>query len=111
MKRSRFSAAGSYGGSFASIRQVDLTQDIAKAHQTAEQARLTREDLRKTYKPGTKDRERIIEKTLRTIDEAMRPIRSAIGKIAWGQTEFEEELRAASTALQYERKQLKKMRR
>lgn len=111
MKRSRFSRRSSFGGPFGSIQQVDLTQDIANAHQTAEQARLTREDLRKTYKPGTKDRERIIEKTLRIIDESMRPIRSAIGKIAWGQTEFEDQLREASAALQYERKQLKKMRR
>lgn len=88
-----------------------MTQHIENGHKVAEQARLAREDVRKTYKPGTKDRERIIEKTLRSIDEAMRPIRSAIGKIAWGQTEFEDQLREVSAALQYERKQLKKMRR
>jgi hypothetical protein len=111
VKRSRFSPDALDDRLPASIQQVDLTQDIEKAHRTAEQARLTREDLRKTYKPGTKDRERIIEKTLRAIDESMRPIRSAIGKIAWGQTEFEDQLRDASAALQYERKQLKKMRR
>jgi hypothetical protein len=88
-----------------------MTPHIENGHKVVEQARLAREDLRKTYKPGTKERERVIEKTLRAIDEAMRPIRSAIGRIAWGATEYEDALREISSLLQYERKQLKKMRR
>lgn len=90
---------------------VDMAQHIEKARETADAARRTREDLRRSHKPGTKERERIIERTLRSLDEAMRPIRSAIGKLAWRPDDLEDELRAASDAMQYERKQLKKMRR
>ena len=67
--------------------------------------------MRRSHKPGTKERERIIERTLRSLDDAMRPIRSAIGRLAWRPDEHEDELRAVSEAMQYERKQLKKMRR
>lgn len=88
-----------------------MPQHIEKAREVAHQARLTREDLRRSHKPGSKERERQIDKALRALDDAMRPIRSAIGAIAWGRDEYEGELREVSAAMQYERKQLKKMRR
>lgn len=90
---------------------VEIPQYIQKAIDTVAKARLTREDIRRTQKPGDPDREVRLEKIIADIDEAMKPVRSAIGAIAWGKADFEEELRTVSQALQYERRQLKKMRR
>lgn len=111
MKRCLFLGRAFFDRPLSTIRQVDMTPHIEKAQETAEAARRAREDIRRSHKPGSKDRDRVIEKTLRSLEDAMRPIRSAIGKIAWGGPEYDGRLREVSDALQYERKQLKKMRR
>lgn len=61
---------------------------------------------------GDPTRERAIEGALELIDEAMKPLRSMIGKLLWDPQPEEQDqaLRAVSKRLQYERKQLKKMR-
>ena len=90
---------------------VERPQYIQKAADTVAKARLTREDIRRTQKPGDPDREERLDSILDEIDAAMKPVRSAIGAIAWGRSEFEDQLRAVSQDLQYERRQLKKMKR
>lgn len=88
-----------------------LPQYIEEAERVANHATIVRQDTRRAEKPGDPAREKRISDTLDQIDQAMRPIRSAIGKIAWGTAEYEEELRDVSARLQYERRQLKKMQR
>lgn len=90
---------------------VEIPQYIQTALDTVAKARLTREDIRRTQKPGDPDREVRLDKILAEIDDAMKPVRSAIGAIAWGKADFEDQLRSVSQDLQYERRQLKKMRR
>ena len=64
-------------------------------------------------KTSDRTRQASIEKLIAQIDEAMKPIRSGIGSLLW-HVEYrrhEADLREVSKSLQYERKQLKKMRR
>lgn len=92
---------------------ANLGEDINKANRVAAKARLLRENLRWEVPPGDETREAQITEHLALIDEAMKPIRSTIGRLAWITLRGvdEQRLRVASQALQYERKQLKKMRR
>lgn len=90
-----------------------LDRDIAEAQRVAEDAQALREDLRWSVKPGTTDRQRAIGHQLDAIDRAMKPIRSRIGGLIAHPLPAADErrLRQVSKGLQYERKQLKKMRR
>lgn len=69
--------------------------------------------LRRTTSPGQDSREKKIEGLLREINYAMEPVRSLIGKALREPLpgNAEDEIRELSQALQYERRQLKKMRR
>ncbi len=89
------------------------TQDVAAAEREHEAALTLRKKLRWKSKPGTQRRERDIGRRISAIDCAMKPLRSHIGKLVWEPIpdELEGRLRAASRALQADRKQLKKMRR
>jgi len=90
---------------------VALPQYLLDAQQVADRAALVRQDTRRAEKPGDSVREKRLDATLDEIDAAMKPVRSAIGRIAWGAGEYEAELRDVSRRLQYERRQLKKMQR
>lgn len=99
-------------------KRPDIDLDaVARAAQegelTANQVRLTREDLRWSSKPGDDEREGAIAAALGQIDDAMRPIRHYLGRLSWDPIpeSSERPLRESSGRLQYERKQLKKMRR
>lgn len=90
-----------------------IIRDVAAAEQEHEAALKLRRRLRWKSKPGTQKRERDIGRRISAIDCAMKPLRSHIGKLVWEPIpdELEDRLRAASRALQADRKQLKKMRR
>lgn len=92
---------------------MNLTDHIDRAERAAEAARIVREEMRWAQKPGDPEREDLIEATLEALRQAMAPLRIAIGTIQFGKVHGGQEnrLRAASNALQYERKRLKKMRR
>lgn len=68
--------------------------------------------LRHQTKRGDPGREHDLHQALDAVDDAMKPIRALIGKIPWDPppSEQEDALRDVSARLQYERKQLKKMR-
>lgn len=90
-----------------------IEQDIAEGQAEAETANELRKRLRWRAKPGGAKRERDIDRRLRAIDAAMKPLRVHIGRLAWEPLpdDLDETLRETSRALQGERKQLKKMRR
>jgi hypothetical protein len=90
-----------------------LKDDIQAAHDVATAATVLRQDLRWNVKPGDPAREKQISEMLERVRVAMIPIRSAMGRTFWGQLTAKEteKVRAASAELQYQRKQLKKMRR
>lgn len=90
---------------------ASIQADIEAAAEVAAEARLLREDLRWTVKPGDPDRGARIDSMIEEIRLAMVPIRSWIGKAGYGQVGHEDKLAEVSQELQYERKQLKKMRR
>jgi hypothetical protein len=85
----------------------------AGAQEAASHARSARERLRWSTAPGDPDREAEIASLLDQIDRYMRPVRAARGRAVWEELPngVFSHLVAASNALQYERKQLKKMRR
>ena len=88
------------------------SEHIDQAHAVADEAEALRQDLRWNVKPGTDEREELIDKALEMIRLAMVPIRSAMGKAVWGKADAaESEIQRASERLQYQRKQLKKMKR
>lgn len=89
------------------------TENIKQGHEVADAAEALRQDLRWTVKPGDSDRDKQITDMLVKIRDAMEPIRSAVGRAVWGQVtaSVAEKLSEVSERLQYERKQLKKMRR
>lgn len=95
------------------MTQID--DDIKRGAQTAEGARLFREDTRWKARPGDAEREREIEEWLARIDDAMRPLRRLAGQLGGGWIAVtparETRLRAVTRDLGYQRKQLKKMRR
>jgi hypothetical protein len=85
---------------------------LNEADATADEAEAVRQDLRWNVKPGSEEREALIDKTLEAIRVAMIPIRSLMGKAVWGKADVpEKDILAASERLQYQRKQLKKMKR
>jgi polyhydroxyalkanoate synthesis regulator phasin len=88
-------------------KAVDHGGDIAA------EAQFLRDELAKNSTPGTSDREQKLEAKIRQIDEAMRPIRSMIGRLPHVEisADVESSLRVTSANLQYERRQLKKMQR
>jgi hypothetical protein len=90
-----------------------IETDIQAAREEHERANKLRRTLRWGSKPGSVKRERDIDRRLRAIDAAMRPIRSHIGKLVWEPipSELDDALRAVSADLQVERRQFKKMRR
>lgn len=92
---------------------MTLRDDIKKAAETAEEAETLRQDLRWNVQPGEKHREQAILAQLDAIRLAMVPIRAAMGRLQFGSISATQEakLRAVSQRLQYERRQLKKMRR
>lgn len=87
-------------------------KQIEEALAVAEEAEAVRQDLRWNVKPGTDEREQLIDQTLEMIRVAMIPIRSMMGSAVWGKAPLPEATIAdASERLQYQRKQLKKMKR
>jgi hypothetical protein len=92
---------------------TQIEQDIAEGQAEAATANELRKRLRWRAKPGSAKRERDIERRLRAIDAAMKPLRAHIGRLAWEPLPdaTDNALRETSHALQSERKQLKKMRR
>lgn len=95
------------------MKVMALRDDIRHGHTVAATAEAFRQDTRWNVKPGDSDREKQLGAHLEEIREAMIPIRSALGRAQYGQvTEAQEKaLREVSARLQYQRKQLKKMRR
>lgn len=93
-------------------RLSTITRAVARGEEVTEEARSVREGLRWKSKRTDTDRRFKIESALEEIRHAMAPIRAEIGRLIWEPIPDEQEraLRAVSQALQYERKQLKKMR-
>lgn len=85
------------------------------ATSAASRAEDLRSELRWRTAPDEPDRQRRIEEELTNLSVAMIPVRSAINRFAGGHAEapdgIEQALRTASAYVQYQRKQLKKMRR
>ena len=91
--------------------QSHVREALDGAYEAANGAATLRRRLRWKQKPGSRRREKQIADALEEIRRAMAPIRSLIGKAAWEEIPQEPDLRAVSRRLQYERRQLKKMRR
>lgn len=94
---------------------ADLTQISADAEAglaTAHSAQAFREAARWRQRRDDPVRQSHLAQLLDEIDDAMKPIRSHIGRLVHDPIPDaqERDLRAASAALQYERRQLKKMR-
>lgn len=91
----------------------DMLNAAEKATVAAQGARDLREELRWSVAPDDPDRAARIEECLENLRVAMVPVRSGIGSFAWhaAPPKVEDALRDASAFVQYERKQLKKMRR
>lgn len=90
----------------------EITRAVAEGEDAILDVAALRKRLRQSTKPGDATRERDIERALRSLDDAMRPIRRWIGRLPWDPQPEEQDraLRDVSQRLQYERKQLKKMR-
>jgi hypothetical protein len=91
---------------------MSLQRDIDHAWFQADRARGERVEMRWRQTPGSTEREATIRTLLHEITQAMKPLRSAIGKLVFRDDEacrHEDDLRAVSQRLQYERKQLNKM--
>ena len=86
---------------------------IEKGRETVAHAHETRKRLRRSTTPGQRGRERDLNEAIVAINDAMEPIRSIIGKATWTPLpeNLEAQVRETSAYLQYERRQLKKMRR
>jgi hypothetical protein len=98
------------------MTQADPEQALAFAAEAAaeaERAEELREELRWSVKPGDPEREERLAAQLSALDEVMRPVRSVLGRLAWSPLpeKADRALRSASAEVQYQRKQLKKMRR
>jgi len=91
----------------------DCMDASALAVAGADTAAGVRRGLRQASTPGAAEREQEIALALDGIDRVMRPIRSMRGKLVWEPmpSKAERALAEASARCQYERKQLKKMRR
>lgn len=92
---------------------------IAAAESVAVRSADFRKQRRRNSKPGNKRREKELERLLDDINRAMEPVRSFIGRLQHTPKtaatvitpEQEAALRDVSKDLQYQRRQLKKMRR
>lgn len=91
----------------------EIDAAIERGKEVAAAVAEARRAMRWRVTPGDPTREDTIAASISMIDDAMRPIRSAIGKLVWEPLPARQEraLRETSKALQYERRQLKKMRR
>lgn len=83
------------------------------AVEVAAEAQNLREELRWRAATNDPERQSRIEMMLQKMSAAMLPVRSARGILSWepGPENVEKALRKASAYSQYQRKQLKKMRR
>lgn len=90
-----------------------LETDIEAAEGVRQEAATWRAENRWKVKADDPDRQAALGSILDQIDDVMVPLRSHIGRLIWEpvQQELETRLREVSTGLQYERRQLKKMRR
>lgn len=92
----------------------ELLRSAEKATEAGQAAEELRAELRWSAPVGDLDRERRIEFHLEALADVMAPLRSAIGRFAGGWAKapdgVEDVLRTASAYVQYQRKQLKKMR-
>jgi hypothetical protein len=97
----------------AGTTKTPLKRDIELAAKAARRAQQVREDLRWDSTPGDVDREGLIAESIRSINAAMEPIRSHIGRLRYEPqpAAVERALREVSQDLGYQRRQLKKMRR
>jgi hypothetical protein len=82
---------------------------ITEAWAAVKHAREVRERHARRTDRGTRQREADLRIARRGIDEAMKPLRSEIGRSAYCHVEREAEIREASKALQTERRKLWKM--
>lgn len=89
-----------------------IEQDSDAAMEVAHEARDFRETVRWSVKKNDPDRQARIQQLLDAIDDAMKPVRSHIGRLVHEPipASLERSLRKSSAACQYERRQLKKMR-
>lgn len=94
-----------------------LTQRLERTTEdgnyVADAAAKARQDLRRSTKPGNADREQKLDDQIRQINEVMEDVRSLVAKSLWDAfpEKLEQDLRDVSARLQYQRRQLKKMRR
>lgn len=93
------------------MHQID--EDIEAGQATAREAREFREEVRWRVRKDDPDRRAHVDQLLDSIDDAMKPIRSHVGRLVHEPlpAQQERDLRECSAALQYERRQLKKMKR
>lgn len=84
---------------------------VAEAKQQIASAQKLRRRLRRRSKRGDPTRNRRIHEQLALLGDAMKPIRSATGKLQWVFVDeaAAEELYTVSRRLQYERRQLRRM--
>lgn len=90
-----------------------LDKASARGQVTVNHARGVRKAHRRTTKPGSGKRQKDIAYAITKINHAMRELRQLIGKLPWEvhSPAKAERVRTVSRELQYERRQLKKMRR
>jgi hypothetical protein len=88
-----------------------IDKATARGHVALNKAHATRKTLRRVTEPGDPDRQQELSYALARINGAMDEIRSKIGQLPYydHKASSAEALRAISQALQYERRQLKKM--
>lgn len=89
-----------------------IDRSVERGRRVAESAREVRNQHRRRTRPGDGQRQRDISYALMSIDGAMLPIRRLIGKLPHEDTTEGRMSRLldVSRQLQYERRQLKKMR-
>ena len=90
-----------------------VQKSTARGHEALNKAHGVRVELRRSTEPGAPDRQKAINYALITLNGAMADIRSKIGQLPHYDHEDRSAvaLREISQALQYERRQLKKMQR
>lgn len=94
------------------VKIEEITRAVRAGEEAAADAGALRDRLRYRTPRGDTGREHDIARAIDSINDAMRPLRSMMGKLVWDPVPDEQEraLRAVSARLGYERKQLKKMR-
>jgi hypothetical protein len=86
-------------------------RDAGKVEDATAKALAVREKARRKSDPTSARRLERISAAIDRIDRTMKPLRSHIGRLAYAECpkRLEQRIRAASSAAQHERKQLKKM--